>query len=152
MRNPSRLLSIANKRTEQEEARLPKISHPSQSFWRYLFVLEVRVRLSLNYKNHLTASVSVNTISGMEITYDPAKDKINITKHGVSLGSAAEFEWDEAVIWPDQRHEYGECREIGIGYIGNRLFNIVFVNRDAERRIISLRKANPREVKRYAQT
>jgi len=41
---------------------------------------------------------------------------------------------------------------IGIGYIGDRLFNVVFVERGEERRIISLRKANQREVKRYAKT
>ena len=43
-------------------------------------------------------------------------------------------------------------RMIGIGYIGDRLFNVVFVERGEERRIISLRKANQREVKRYAKT
>ena len=41
---------------------------------------------------------------------------------------------------------------IGMGYIGDRLFNVVFVKRGEERRIISLRKANQREVKRYANT
>lgn len=40
----------------------------------------------------------------------------------------------------------------GIGYIVNRLFYMVFVDRDENRRIISLRKANQREVNRYAQT
>lgn len=37
----------------------------------------------------------------------------------------------------------------GIGYIGLRLY---FVDRAEGRRIISLRKANPREVNRYAET
>ena len=96
--------------------------------------------------------VYVHTINRMEILFDPAKDASNIEKHGVSLADMLEFEWDEAVTWTDQRHEYGEHRLIGLGYIGNRLFSVVFVDRGAERRIISLRKANPREVKRYAQT
>ena len=88
----------------------------------------------------------------MKITFDPAKDSVNIEKHGVSLAHAAGFEWDEAMTWPDQRHEYGEHREIGLGYIGDRLFTVVFVDRGEERRIISLRKANRREEKIYAQT
>lgn len=88
----------------------------------------------------------------MEITFDPAKDSQNIDKHGVSLSSAESFEWGEAVTWPDNRREYGECRIAGIGYIGDRLFCIVFVDRDGFRRIISLRKANQREVQRYAET
>ncbi|MDO9011744.1 MAG: BrnT family toxin [Gallionella sp.] len=88
----------------------------------------------------------------MNITFDPSKDAINIDKHGVSLVDASGFEWDEAVTWQDQRHEYGECRMIGLGYIGIRLFVIVFVDRGENRRIISLRKANPKEVTHYAQT
>jgi uncharacterized DUF497 family protein len=88
----------------------------------------------------------------MEITFDLAKDTSNIAKHGVSLAEATGLEWDEAITWPDQRNDYGESRVIGLGYIGDRLFNVVFVDRGEERRIISLRKANQREVKRYAET
>ena len=39
----------------------------------------------------------------MEITFDSGKDVSNIEKHGVSLADASGFEWDEAVIWLDQR-------------------------------------------------
>ena len=53
---------------------------------------------------------------------------------------------------PDQRRDYGEVRISGLGYIGDRLFYVVFAARGEERRIISLRKANQREVKRYAET
>lgn len=88
----------------------------------------------------------------MKITFDSAKNTINIDKHGVSLSMAEEFEWEESVTWPDIRYDYREFRIIGLGYIGDRLYNMVFVDRGEERRIISLRKANQREVKRYAQT
>ncbi len=88
----------------------------------------------------------------MEITFNPDKDAQNIEKHGVSLADAGAFEWDSAVIWPDIRKVYGEDRMVGLGYIGERLFNVVFVDRDGIRRIISLRRANLREVKRYAKT
>ena len=88
----------------------------------------------------------------MEITYDLAKDAANIAKHGVSLALSAELEWESAVVWPDVRHEYGEMRMAAIGYIGLRLYDIVFVDRADDRRVISLRKANKREVKRYAET
>jgi hypothetical protein len=40
----------------------------------------------------------------------------------------------------------------GLGYTGDRLYFLVFVARGQERRIISLRKANQREVRRYAET
>jgi uncharacterized DUF497 family protein len=57
---------------------------------------------------------------------------------------------------PDERHEYDEACMVALGYIGLRIMAVVFVDRPpeqaTERRIISLRKANPREVKRYAET
>jgi hypothetical protein len=87
----------------------------------------------------------------MQITFDPVKDGINIEKHGISLASAVNFEWDEAIEWSDLRGNYGECRCCSIGYIGARLHYIVYVEREQVRRIISLRKANIREVRRYAE-
>ncbi|MDD2917680.1 BrnT family toxin [Rhodoferax sp.] len=87
------------------------------------------------------------------ITYDPAKDASNQLKHEVSLALANELEWDTLLCKPDACREYGEPRRIGYAIAGNRLYCVVFVDRpdDAatERRIISLRKANSREVKRY---
>ena len=92
----------------------------------------------------------------MNVTFDPAKDAANVAKHGVSLTEAAGFEWDSAVVWPDTRRDYGEARMVALGYIGLRIMALVFVDRPPEkpieRRIISLRKANSREVKRYAET
>lgn len=88
----------------------------------------------------------------MKITFDPAKNAKNLSKHGVSLGDAVGFEWNNAITWPDLRFDYGESRMAGIGYIGNRLYYVVFVDRNKDRRIISLRRANLREVNRYAQT
>jgi len=87
----------------------------------------------------------------MQITFDTNKDKANIEKHGVSLADASGFEWDDAVTWEDERKDYNEARMCAIGYIGNRLYYVVYVDRDEARRIISLRKANMREVKRYAE-
>ena len=92
----------------------------------------------------------------MNVTFDPAKDAANLAKHGVSLTEAAGFEWGSAVVWPDTRWDYGEARMVALGYIGLRIMALVFVDRPpekpTERRIISLRKANSREVKRYAET
>ena len=92
----------------------------------------------------------------MNVTFDQAKDAANLAKHGVSLTEAAGFEWGTAVVWPDTRRDYGEARMVALGYIGLRIMALVFVDRPpeqpTERRIISLRKANSREVKHYAET
>ncbi|MBO9332378.1 hypothetical protein A6B37_02515 [Achromobacter sp. HZ01] len=88
----------------------------------------------------------------MIITFDTAKDLSNQRKHGVSLAAAEWFEWDEALVREDMRREYGERRMIALGYIDVRLYCVVYVDRNDERRIISLRKANSREVNLYAET
>ena len=88
----------------------------------------------------------------MNVTFDQAIAAANLAKHGVSLTEAAGFEWGTAVVWPDTRRDYGEARMVALGYIGLRIMALVFVDRPpeqpTERRIISLRKANSREVKR----
>lgn len=92
----------------------------------------------------------------MHVTFDPAKAAANLKKHGVSLLDAVDFEWETAVVWPDQRRDYGEPRMVALGYIGLRIMAVVYVDRPpahpTERRIISVRKANRREVHRYAET
>ncbi len=86
----------------------------------------------------------------MRITYTVVKDAANVAKHGVSLADAAGLEWETALSWPDQRQAYGEDRFCAIGYIGLRLFVVVYTDREGGRRVISLRKANKREVEHYA--
>jgi uncharacterized DUF497 family protein len=88
----------------------------------------------------------------MDISFDISKDKTNTEKHGISLAAAAAIEWDDALTWKDERDNYGEVRMCAIGYISNRLHYVAYVDRDDVRRIISLRKANSREEKRYAKT
>lgn len=87
----------------------------------------------------------------MEITYDPTKDRANQQKHGVSLAEAAQIEWDTALERLDDRNDYGEDRYTTLGAIGNRLYCVVYVEREGKRRIISLRKANKREVTKYVE-
>ncbi len=85
----------------------------------------------------------------MKITFDPAKDAVNIAKHSVSMALASELDWESAQLWLDTRKEYGEIRIIVLALMKTRLFYVVFTDRGDYRRIISLRKANAREVKRY---
>jgi len=86
----------------------------------------------------------------MEIDYDPAKDVLNMRKHGVRLGDAARFEWETAHVEEDDRFDYGEQRFKATGYIGQRLYTLIFCMRGEVTRIISLRRTDPREYRRYA--
>ena len=89
----------------------------------------------------------------MKLTFDPKKDAANVAKHGVSLAMAEDVEWETLLCKPDTCRDYGEPRQIGYVIADDRLYCVVFVDRPAdaptERRIISLRKANQREVKSY---
>ena len=88
----------------------------------------------------------------MLIEFDPAKDLANQTKHGVSLSVAGELNWEAALVWIDDRFEYNEMRMIALAPNTEILYYVAFVDRGNVRRIISLRRANRREVKHYVQS
>jgi uncharacterized DUF497 family protein len=87
----------------------------------------------------------------MRIEFDPAKDVTNQEKHGVSLSLAVELNWEAALVWVDERFEYNEMRMIALAPRTEILYYVAFVDRGSVRRIISLRRANRREVKHYVQ-
>ena len=86
----------------------------------------------------------------MEIEFDPAKDEANIRKHGMSLALAKDLEIDTAQVLRDTRKDYGEDRRIAVGPVDGRLCVLAFTLRGGKVRAISLRRANPRERKRFA--
>jgi uncharacterized DUF497 family protein len=81
--------------------------------------------------------------------WDEAKRQANRAKHGVDFAAAADFEFGTALIWIDDRRDYGEVRYVAIGFIGPRLHVLTFTPRGETTRVISLRKANLREIERY---
>ena len=85
----------------------------------------------------------------MQFEFDPNKDAGNQSKHGVSLALAVELDWEAALVWVDDRFEYGEARMIALAPKTGILYCVAFVDRGEARRIISLRRANRREVKHY---
>ncbi len=87
----------------------------------------------------------------MLIEFDPDNDTENSRKHGVSLALAAHLDWDNALVWVDDRFEYDELRMIALAPETNTLFYVVFVDRSDVRRIISLRRATRREVTHYVE-
>lgn len=88
----------------------------------------------------------------MRIEFDAAKDKTNQAKHGVSLALAGELDWEAALVWVDDRIEYGEARMIALAPDSGIVYYVAFVDRGRTRRVISLRRANRREVKRYVKS
>jgi uncharacterized DUF497 family protein len=88
----------------------------------------------------------------MENIFDPDKDRLNLGKHKCSLRAADEFDWDASLERLDTREDYQEDRWVAIGPIGDKLYVVVFVERNGKRRIISLRPATSPEVEHYVKT
>lgn len=88
----------------------------------------------------------------MQISFDPAKSERNAAERELPFDLAAEFDFETALTVEDKRRDYGETRYVSIGWIGERLHVLCFTETDDGIRVISLRKANDREVRRYGGT
>ena len=86
----------------------------------------------------------------MEISFDPCKNERNVQERGLSFESAADFEFGTALVHVDNRREYGELRYVALGKLHGRLHVLCFAETPEGIRVISLRKANDREVKHHA--
>lgn len=88
----------------------------------------------------------------MQIEFDPAKNDAKIRQRGLSFELVAQFEFETALFAQDTRHDYGEVRLQSLGLLEGRAHVLVFTETAHGIRVISFRKANQREVKRYEQT
>ena len=86
----------------------------------------------------------------MAITYDRAKSARNEELRGISFERANHFNWSTALVAEDKRKDYEEVRYQALGEIERRLHMLVFTPRGIDVHVISLRKANARERRRYA--
>ena len=85
------------------------------------------------------------------ITFDPFKNQRNIAQRGLSFAGVADFDFQSALFWVDVRKAYPEPRISGLGMFEGRLHALVFTETSNGLRVISFRKANSREIKRYEQ-
>lgn len=85
-----------------------------------------------------------------DFEFDPVKGAKNLAKHGVSFSEVVDFDWENADVEEDFRNIYMERRFRATGLLHDRLHILVYCVRGALKRIISLRKANVRESKKYA--
>lgn len=94
-------------------------------------------------------------MSNIEFTWDPAKERANVKKHGVPFEEAqSAFSDERARVIDDCEHSADENRFILLGMsTALRLLVVVHAYRepDARIRIISARKATPRERQTYSQ-
>jgi uncharacterized DUF497 family protein len=82
--------------------------------------------------------------------WDENKREETLARRNLDFASVEYLDWDTAVY--ERSDRYSEVRYMATGYIFNRLHRVVYTIRDDRTRIISLRRANARERRRYAQT
>lgn len=85
----------------------------------------------------------------MRIDFDSVKNIKNIAERNLSFDRAAEFDFETATFLIDDRQDYGELRQIAIGYLDGRLHFLCFVLIPSGIRVVSFRKANNREARKY---
>ena len=82
--------------------------------------------------------------------FDPRKDAANIRKHGVSLTEGDGVTDDPFVLTVEDRTAQGKQRFVALGrnFFG-QLGIVVYTYRDEDERLISVRRAEPKDVKAY---
>ena len=86
----------------------------------------------------------------MEFEWDEAKSEACYAERGFDFAYAVRVFLDRGrLIEPDDRFDYGEPRQRVLGRIDGRVFVVVYTPRGRRFRLISARKANRREVRRY---
>ena len=88
----------------------------------------------------------------MRITFDAVKREKTLRERGLDFARAREVFDGLTITLPDQRQDYGEPRFITVGWLDERLLVLVWTPRGLARRIISMRKANEREIAKYWQS
>jgi hypothetical protein len=88
----------------------------------------------------------------VEINFDSDKRDKTLTERGLDFARAGEVFAGVTVSAEDARFDYGEPRFATVGVLDGRMVVVVWTPRGAVRRIISMRKANEREIAKYTPT
>lgn len=86
----------------------------------------------------------------MKITCDQTKRRKTLDERGLDFEDATEVFAGPTYEFEDVRKDYGERRMICYGLLASRLVVVGYVERHDGRHIFSMRKANEREIARYA--
>jgi uncharacterized DUF497 family protein len=90
----------------------------------------------------------MEALGGFE--WDESKAAQNLAKHGISFEFATRISRDRRRLDFDvSRADQREARRKTIGLIGNRLYAVIYTMRGSACRIISARRANASEERRY---
>jgi uncharacterized DUF497 family protein len=83
------------------------------------------------------------------IRFDPAKRLRTLEQRGLDFLDAENVFAGPTIQFPDRRRDYGEVRIVCFGLLRGRAVVVVYTERNGIRQIISMRKANEREQRRF---
>lgn len=81
----------------------------------------------------------------IDVVFDPAGDAVNKNRHKLFLADAADLDWARVLVLSDADGKH----KGGLGLLGKRVHFVAFIDKDDQRRIISLRRANLKEARHY---
>lgn len=85
----------------------------------------------------------------MELEWDEEKRQRNLRERGLDFADVVRFEFAMAITEQDRRRDYGEARFNSWGYLDGVFCSLCWTMRNDAFRVISLRKCNDRERKKY---
>jgi uncharacterized DUF497 family protein len=85
----------------------------------------------------------------MKIEYDPKKSDKNARERNLPFDLVADMEWETAHIEEDTRKEYREKRFVACSYLFGRFHTCCFTPIAGGIRVISFRRGNQKEEKKY---
>ncbi len=88
----------------------------------------------------------------MKIEFDENKSRRNADERDLPFDKVVEFDWQTALVYPDERFLYPELRYAALGFVGMRLHFLCYTPITEGVRVISFRKANRREIIHYEET
>jgi uncharacterized DUF497 family protein len=85
----------------------------------------------------------------VKITFDRAKRDKTLADRGLDFADAVRVFEGATITAEDDRADYGEVRYRTVGHLRGRMVMVVWTPRGNARHVISMRKTNDRETRRF---
>lgn len=98
---------------------------------------------------YIDKRIYIRYVIGMAFEWDEQKRESNLAKQGVDFRDIPALFDGDVLESIDEREDYGETRFYCLGEIESRIYAVAYTWRGGNRRIISARRADEREKRKY---
>ena len=86
----------------------------------------------------------------MKVTFDPVKRLVTLRERGIDFATDAEKVFaGRTVTFIDSRFDYGEIRQLTVGWLNERMVVMIWTQRHADHHIISMRYCHAKEAEKF---